>query len=270
VAGQSIVKKPQFIIMSYPRTGSTLLCSSLNQHPDLQVGMELFHGCLANCGDDQLLVWREDAFQKLYSQGENDLLHIDVLNRYTLDESRCGGLGDFARLIVEQHNGFKFQYYQLNVASPVWDFYEQEAPELKVIFLERDLLECTLSLRLAQTTGMWQKFNEHEVIADVPQHIDLGHLRKFYRSFCVQEDLYKARFVNSIAVSYDELIGSWESVTERIQKFLGLDVVSLPQHVFKRTSGSLQELVCNYDRIVEGLGGLSPYEYARKRERFLL
>lgn len=264
------MKKPQFIIMSYPRTGSTLLCSSLDQHPDIKVGMELFHGCLAHCGNDQLLDWREDTFQKLYAQGENDLLHIDALNRYTLDESKCGGLGDFARLIVKQYNGFKFQYYQLHITSPVWDFYEKGAPDLKVIFLERDLLECTLSLRLAQNTGTWQKFNKHEVITDVPQDITLSELRRFYRTFCTQEDCYKNRWENSITVNYDELIGNWESVTERIQRFIGLDVVSLPQYIFKRTSGSLRELILNYDYVVAELGELSPYEYAKNKERLYL
>lgn len=259
------MKNPQFIIMSYPRTGSTLLCSALNQHPDIEVGMEIFHACLANCGDNELLAWRDAIFHKLYDKNESDLLLVDDYDVYTLDESKCRNLDDFAKVVVNKYNGFKFQYFQLDIVSPVWDFYEKEVPDLKVIFLGRGLLECTLSLRLAQVSGIWQKLTPDEVITDVPQCIGLRTLKKFYRTFCLQEDLYKARFVNSITVSYDELIEDWESVTGRIQKFLGLDVISLPKNILKRTSGSLEELIQDYDKIVEDLRGLSPDEYVRRR-----
>ena len=36
-------KRQKFVIISYPRTGSNLLCSLLDSHPDILCHLEIFH-----------------------------------------------------------------------------------------------------------------------------------------------------------------------------------------------------------------------------------
>jgi hypothetical protein len=59
----------KFIILCYPRTGSTLLITALGEHPDIRQGMEIFNPILE--GNAYYVDWRKQVLLELYGKQDN-------------------------------------------------------------------------------------------------------------------------------------------------------------------------------------------------------
>jgi hypothetical protein len=59
----------KFIILCYPRTGSTLLITALGDHPDIRQGMEIFNPILE--GNAYYVDWRKQVLLELYGKQDS-------------------------------------------------------------------------------------------------------------------------------------------------------------------------------------------------------
>jgi LPS sulfotransferase NodH len=257
------VKKPQFIVMSYPRTGSTLVCDSLGKHPDLSEAMEVFHESRYRHHLHQ--EWRETTFLELFNKNPEEISVFGatgnpILDYYNLDFTK------FAKALVNKVNGFKLLYHQVPVDAPFWDFFLNEVP-LKIIYMKRDFFDACVSFYLSKQTGVWQRFSPNDDIPEPSITLTTGNMQEFYRVFYQVERDYCSKFsgVDSIVVDYEELSRDFSGTMLRVQDFLGVSPMELPQDIYKKATKPTRELVSNYDSLMETFRGLSPLSYISKQ-----
>lgn len=256
------MKTPQFVIMTYPRTGSTLVCGSLARHPQVTEGMEIFNENHTH-QHNRHEAWRIQKFKELYGSTQEDMKMMGPYGQPVLDSYRFDFV-PFFREVTKEFNGFKLCYHQLRADSEVWDFYINEVP-VKIIYMQRDFLEACVSFQLAVRTGVWQRFNPDDDVQERSIYISPDDLQRFYRRFCSFEPAYQRRLesLDSIVVNYQELVDDWSGTMRRVQEFIGLEPRDLPQCIYKKATKSTPELIRNYDELMKKLGGLSPLEYAK-------
>lgn len=264
------VGKRKFIIMTYPRTGSTLLCSSLGAHPEIEttLGTEMFHEEIDE--NTEPGKWRKEQFAELYGCHQSEMTAVSAFGEKRLD-TRKFDLLPFMRRVVERYDGFKLMYHQLDTDSNIWSFLLDEV-QPKIIYMKRDLLDASLSLLLALKTGVWQAYQPEDGMFDEPMLPKRWGVEWFYSRFCVREQFYKRilKGLGSIEVDYDVLVNSWDETIFFVERFLGISEMSLPQYTFKRTLRSAKELLINYRTIQQKLRGQKILDYARLRSYLFL
>lgn len=242
----------KFIILCYPRTGSTLLITALGAHPHLRQGMELFNPELE--GDDPWVHWRQETFNQLYGEQETYLNPQKNLDGERFD------LSLLSREFFRVFDGTKIMYDQLDRRSPVWD-HLRSMGDLRIIILRRNIVEAAVSFRIAMATNIWFVPNEKSYIWYVPGQdtkppslsleYPLWYFDWFYNYYCAAEEFFVNLFQDQakMVVNYEEMIANWEQTIQTLQVHLGVEPITIPMMFDKRTHGTIKELISNYDEI---------------------
>lgn len=235
MAGKSPIPAP-FAIVADIRTGSTLLATSLDQHPQIRCYGELFHS--EDLPDNRI-------------EG--------------LDRSRAA-----AQVILERALrapgiracGFKAMIFLPLPGGPLWkDAWSRlrELKGLRVIYLtRRDRLAQYASLQVVRHTGVFHPYDNDRVYR--PENrpvitIDPDELRSWVRERDAQmrRRRRKLRGVPALDIEYETLAEQWERSTTCIQRFLGVDVEPLEQQKMKQEQRPLGEFIANYDELANRL-----------------
>ena len=223
-----------FVIVADLRTGSTLLHSTLDMHPQIRCYGELFHS--QDLPDNQI------PGHDRYALSGRALIHQAL----TASEARAVG--------------FRAMIFLPDSAQPQWsDAWEslRELEDLRVVYLQReDRLAQYASLLVAQTTGVYHPFSSD---ADVlrPENrptvtIDPGEFKAWIR----QRDELFARRKHQLAgkrsfeVRYEQLTEAWDRTMTDIQSFLGVDHTPLSPAKQKQESRPLHEVIMNYEQLM--------------------
>ncbi len=230
----------KFVLLCFPRSGSTLLISALGAIPGVRQGMEVFNPELG--GDADWVDWRKAALADLYGP---EVSYLD--ERGYLDEGRFN-LALLTERFFAEFDGTKVMYDQLGLDSPVWDALTA-MPDLRVIVLRRNVVEAALSFARALNTNIWHVASTDEVPPSPTLDVDVDFVRWFYDHFCAREQLVTSKFDSSqmLEVSYEELVTDWAETLDRLQTWLGLEAKPVPKMFRKRTDGKVTETVRNFD-----------------------
>jgi len=222
-----------FVILADLRTGSTLLSSSLNTHPDLRCLGELLHH--RDFADNQL----------------------PALNRHQLH-----GPALVARALTGSDNlaaGFRAMVSLPDTAArPKWAGAWQTLaawPGLRVIVLRReDHLAQFASYCLALRTGCFTPSPEDPLLR--PENRPRLYLQPAELAAWIRQrrHLYARRLAllghkPCLHLSYETLIRDWPGQIRRIQGFLGLPPRRLEQVKVQQESRPLHEVVINFDQL---------------------
>jgi hypothetical protein len=223
--------------MSYPRTGSSLLTSALQNHPNLKVGGELMNVAVDGYKETYNLDWRNPKFKELYGS-EN----IPFADSKFLD---CNDLGLYLTNIFNDFHGFKLIYDQIDLNGT---FISQldKLKDVKLIFMTRNILESCVSCHLALRSGIWfvTKNNESKQIEKI--FITPKMFKDYADYFLKCHKNYTNRYTNKIIIDYKELIEDWDGTIDKVQNFLEIKQCKLPQVYGKRTCGNISKIVTNY------------------------
>jgi len=256
------MRHPQFIIATYPRTGSTLLCDCLGQHPKIREAMEIFHE--RHTSEDFREQWRKEKFLELYGMAQENMSRLGSNGQEVLDFDRFDFL-PFVRSLVEHFNGFKLIYHQVPVNANLWSYFLEEVKP-KVVFMQRGFLEACVSLFLSIRTGVWQRYHPHDPIPEPAISISVTDLQEFYRIFYQPELEYREKFssLESMTVDYNELQQDYQGTMKVVQEFLELSPIEVHLRIYKKTTKPVQDLISNYDELMNLLDGESAEKYVEK------
>jgi hypothetical protein len=229
-AGQPV----RFVIFAAPRTGSNLLCSLLNAHPDI-----LCHHGLFNPGG---VHWARDR------RGGGGVAVRDSNPIAFLDSVWAAG-GD-ARAI-----GFKMNRDE-NVAAA--DALLRDPDILKILLKRRNRVRTYVSEEIARRTGVWETYDElaeteiptlRVEVGDLIRHSDLN--AAYYAAL---ESRLGATGQAWLETEYETLAEQREMA--RILAFLGIEAHSaLPAASYKRGPADLGTVVENFDELARALEG---------------
>ena len=229
----------KFIILCHPRTGSTLLIKALGDHPAISQGMEIFNPILE--GNACYVDWRKEVFIELYGKQDSYTDPIGYLDADRFD------LSLLARRFFQDFNGTKIMYDQISLRSKAWH-YIQSFEDLRVIILERNLVESAVSFRIAMQTNIWHIENRSSNPPCPRMEYPIEFFGWFYDHFCAAASEFAAMFDDSrvIRVNYRDLVTSWPATMQLIQSHLGVEPLEIPKAYEKRCRERLEDLIVNY------------------------
>ena len=213
----------KFVIVGQGRTGSQLMVSLLNNHPDIYCDSEIFH---------------PDYFGK-------------VIFPKAYINSR-------ALLATDQNKkvyGFKVKHYQLRDdqgISPQYLFNYLNENGWKFIYLDRtNLLRHSLSNFKANESGEYH-INKRKGYKKL--RIDPNELI----SYMIGKEQFKKEELSSLAgikylnINYEKDLASFESqqkIMDKVFNYLGLDSVKVISNYKKTSLSKLEDMIENYDEI---------------------
>jgi LPS sulfotransferase NodH len=229
----------KFVVLTQARTGSNMLVSMLDNHPEIRCIGEVFNPH-STFGYENWL--RKSPLRQITNSYMRDYCvekYLDSLFALkTKDNTRAVG---FKVIYPGQFDRWSnFRYY--------WQTYD-----FKIISLVRhNLLRKYLSSKIANLEDVWSAQADRGKIVSVK--VDVGDLK---REIARMDTIY--RLIDTltiefrgIQVSYEELSTSRESVMKAILQFLEIkefDADTLKARTAKQNPYRLDELIENYDEV---------------------
>lgn len=223
----------KFIIITRSRTGSNLLVSLLDSHPNIEAYGEMFNRLH---GRSSQRVW-------------NGVFGYKSRN---------------VKLV-----GFKIFYYhpQDSEDTWVWDTIYGDT-SIPIIHLTRDnTLQTFLSRQIAAKTKVWHDKSGGKAMDAADKRVVLNPvecIEEFERTETWEHEAdRRTQKHRAFKVSYEELTGESQSETlNAIQEFLGVEPIRLASEMRKQNTESLEDLIENFEELEAALKGT-------KWERFL-
>lgn len=229
-------KPAPFVIAADLRTGSTLLATSLDTHPQIRCYGELLHS-------EDLPDNRIEGFARLDAS-------VEAILQQAMQARGVAACGFKAMIFLP-----------LPSATHWGDAWKRirELPGLRVIWLtRRDRLAQYASAEVVRYTGVFHPYDDDRVYR--PEHrpvirIDPDEFRSWVRERDAQLRMRREMLqgVPAFDLDYETLTGDWERSTTCIQRFLGVDVAPLVQQKKRQERRPLAEVIANYAELAARL-----------------
>lgn len=215
----------RFIVMSRSRTGSNLLMSLLNSHPNIHAEGELF----------------------------------SRLNGKPLTRVLARTFSRQAFFVKAK--GFKIFYYhpQDDPSGEIWNALAA-MDDLHVIHLKRrNVLRTLVSRKLAGLEGRWRSDpgNRQHSSTDVSVSFDVPELEQGFRETRAWEQAGEERFHDHsvLTLEYESMLDRLEETSCQVLSFLGVQPQPLMSPLQKQHTRSLRDMVVNYDDLKLAFAG---------------
>ena len=221
----------RFVILAAPRTGSNLLCTLLNSHPEVLCHHELFNP--------------NGIFYALeYRDGSMDLGSMEARDREPLA---------FLQRVWEHPLGASCVGFKMTRGQndAVMRALIGDPGVLKILLYRRNRLKTFVSEQLARQTDQWEVYARDQLVTGAPRlHIDVESFRahcdlneRFYQDI---EHALRSGRQRWIEVAYENLLAGSEHV--RLLEFLGVGDTRarLTQSSIKQSDTDLRSHIENY------------------------
>jgi LPS sulfotransferase NodH len=228
-----------FVVLAAPRTGSNLLCTLLNSHPEILCHHEVFNP--------------QGIFTALTHRHQDDLLG-------SLAERDRDPLGFLERVWQTGKEfasvGFKWTLGQNEV---VLESVLRNATVKKLVLRRRNRIKVYVSELIAQRTQQWEVYSKDDLILPRPRvsiELDelLAHMDRVERFYQHLESTLDQSNQSSLQLDYESLLNASEQV--RILTKLGVadPFFSLTPDSVKQNPTDLSQLILNFDELASELG----------------
>lgn len=226
-----------FIILGTARTGSTMLWSYLNSHPDIlclrgvygstnKINFGKFYGELPE-------EYHSSELIKLRNERPIEFLENFVWKEYSKPFKAVG---------------FKYFYDHDRHLSNKEEVisYLQANKAIKFLHLKRDNLLATLfSYKRALTQQQWTKAN-----TDFRTSITIQECYDYFQQTLYSQKRYDELFSNrTLQVSYDNLLNATEQTLQEVLDFIGVKTISLTTETNKNRETILSDCITNYTEL---------------------
>lgn len=228
----------RFVVIAAPRTGSNMLCTMLNAHPEILCHHEIF-----NPAGIHLALDHRDGQFGLGCVAERDRHPVEFVRK--VFAHRCG------RNAV----GFKINRGQNEIA---FHHVLHDSNVKKIILRRRNRVKTFVSELIAERTGQWESyefsdFSPSNTAVEVDVMALCAYLKQMDDYYLQIENLLDATGQRNLAVAYEDLRSPEEQ--RRILDYLGVStsVAALIPATRKRNRPDLRSLVSNFDELRSGL-----------------
>jgi hypothetical protein len=236
----------KFVILTLPRTGSTLLSKSLNKHPEIFCDDEIFHF----------------SFRDYFSPNQFRFLKIHFLPKklnyvinYPFTYLRLNGFLNkyFTNKPGENFKarGFKLMHYQTFYMPGLIEYLKKD--NIKIILLLREnIFRNALSDMRARTTGVYHNQNENEeMISGLPKlNVDMTAL-KSKMDHIVSQNKKLEHIVSDmdyIKIRYEDF-ADWNNTMNKIFTFLNISHYDVSAGAKKLNPDKAEEMIANFNEV---------------------
>ncbi len=223
----------KFVILGYPRTGSNLLMTTLNKHPNVFCYGEIFNNREVRDWDIPY-VFRSPFELKKKDENPVEYARKKIFGEYPVDVKAVG---------------FKLFYHHARKEreEEVWEFLKNDK-RIKIIHIVRkDLLRAFVSHALAKETGKFvNKSGGKSGVRKIT--LDLNECENYFEKTTKNIREFDRFFSEHsvLKIFYENLSGDFDKTISEIEEFLGLEKMKLSAGTKKQGAYSLSEVVTNY------------------------
>ncbi|MGR9098971.1 MAG: sulfotransferase [Gammaproteobacteria bacterium] len=259
----------KYLVLGNGRTGTTLLHTLLNSHPQIVSHGEVLHLLVRHknklYGDLQALIhhpigyFNENiygdfpdrikavGFKLIYKQigGQSVFLHkMDVRDA-----------GEGIKASRENFSRYMERHFNLNEVRSRFDElvdWLRKDSEIKVIHLKRkNKLHTVLSEKLACRSGIWNSLNAGDAYAPQPIDLDYDECLNSFREIDAWEKKGDRLFQHheTMEIFYEDLIKNTEFISMEIQGFLGVDYQALYSPLKKLNNSDASKIISNFSSL---------------------
>jgi LPS sulfotransferase NodH len=230
----------RFVILAAPRSGSNLLCTLLNSHPEI-----LCHHEVYNPGGIYYALEHRDGSLDLGTIENRDRAPLVFLNRLwsTNLGHRCVG---FKMTRGQNEEVLRHVLFETAVR--------------KIVLKRRNRIKTFVSSLIAERSGQWEVYSEADLVEPRPK-VELN-VSDLHRSVAENEAYYvgidsvlQSSGQEALAVAYEDLGDPVEHL--RLLATLGVSCRSgrLVARSIKQNPTDLRSLIANYDEVLDSLRG---------------
>ena len=209
------MKYQRFVVISSPRSGTHMLRTALNNHPQVHAFSEAFNPDYLHDADYDALT------------DEDTILQEHIFTNHHEDIRQVG--------FMLHRSGAKFSHW-----PSLWQRLREDT-ELNVIMLHRhNLLERYLSFKKMRARIQKKPFT--------PLMLSVEELRQEFIRYENELADFKQQFSNhrQCQISYEQLCFKKEETLQRLQLFLNLDVTAISPNTPKNSAHNFQEDIVNF------------------------
>jgi len=226
-----------FVILGTARTGSTMLWSYLNSHPDIlclrgvygsrnKINFGKFYGELPE-------EYHSSELIKLRNERPIEFLENYVWKEYSKPFKAVG---------------FKYFYdhdRHLAKKNEIINYFT-ENKAIKFLHIKRDNLLATLfSYKRALAQQLWTKTN-----TDFRTSISVQECNDYFQQILDCQKLFDELFTDrTLQVNYDNLLNATEQTLQEVLDFIGVNAISLTTETSKNIETKLSDCITNYTEL---------------------
>ena len=230
----------RFLILAAPRTGSNLLCTLLNSHPEVLCHHELFN-------PNRIFYALE------YRDGSLDLASMEERDREPFS---------FLQRVWDHPQGASCVGLKMTRGqdATVMQGLIEDSGVLKILLYRRNRLKTFVSEQLARQTDQWEVYAGDELVTDTPRlRVDIDSLKahsdlnkRFYEDV---RRLLQTKQQPFIEMFYENIFSRSEHV--RMLEFLGVEAtrIELVHASVKQNDSDLRSLIENFQMLEVALEG---------------
>ncbi len=235
----------RFVVFGLQRTGTSLVISLLQSHPDILSLGEIFANKLNR-------VSKGIPTFELYLKEANDAGEA-VRSR---EEMRKRYLDDLFTEAKARAVGFKLMFNQIPRCPEVLDYFKEH--RFKVIAIYRkNLIASAISHIRAMETGIYDclqpAFKEIDPAnkkIHIPERMLLSQLKAFTIENKGLRKTIKSLGLEGVELSYENLCSGWREEIRKVFTLLGVESQELHTRLEKVSPSRLEDSVENYEEII--------------------
>ena len=227
-----------YVVLGHARTGTNLLCSLLNSHPNVTCAYEVLHP------EDAGL--RQKFHQDMVENTEHWLkpgVGREQKDAIEYIESRL-----LPRAGAGHPFGPKILYWQVQKLG-LFNYLARH--NFRFLHMTRNPVEVHVSQLQAQQSGQWFLGRDEAQQAAPPMEVDLSELTAFCRLYRKQLSKYDRIGPERFSVDYKDLCKDPQSVMDRVFRFLGVQPVAVDSYSRKQQSWNIRDRIMNFDDLLE-------------------
>jgi LPS sulfotransferase NodH len=216
-------KYTPFVILSEPRSGSTMLHTYLNSHTQIKSYGE---------------VLRENIEANAIVKETTPYINTLAFKPHT-PALKAIGLKLFYEYYEDPRYAESFKYIV-------------NRNDVKIIYLiRRDILKVYVSLKIAQKTNVWSSVKSATNGTQPRITIDRHDYIKFREEHLRHRRLFVSLLKDHplLEVAYEDLVQNPQPILNSIQQFLGVKPKALFTLLKQQNPGSVESLITNYDEV---------------------
>ncbi|MGD1892277.1 MAG: sulfotransferase [Cyclobacteriaceae bacterium] len=221
-------KYTPFIILCHPRSGSTLLHTYLNSHPNILSLGEYLGNKVRNSNETKAAELVDKKLFKLYSR---NIQAVGVK--------------------------FFFQYTAYPLGKDMISLLASRQSVLVVYLYRENLLRNLVSLKIAENTGQYTMWKKGQKMKVEKRKIYLSAEECKTQLMSMDEHSHYCRklFKNHdlLPISYESLVSHPTTTLTRVQKFLKVKPYKLQSLLIRQNPEPLTKLILNYNEIKQAL-----------------
>lgn len=237
----------KYIIIGMPRTGSTLVQTTLAQHPKVRSFGELFHWVRGEREGRHAI---ETPAGKLFFDPEKDdpqAFLDEVVWAGDRPDVRAAGFKLFAK------------YVQAESTQDLFSKLKANNPDLSVIYIERrNILDVMASWRMASVSGEWmRRTGEGEEKQPPTCSFPVDAAEEFLDTHVGGVERLD-RWVNGmrcLRVDYDDISDNFQRVARDMFEFLGVEPIDIQPAIVKQANRSPRQVLENWDELAAHFRG---------------